>query len=68
MRSLEPMDGSHLAPDQNVRGVAANANVSSESYTGAPQWSRCTILELTKDKDEAHKAWREKRKPKLTGE
>jgi hypothetical protein len=26
------------------------------------------VLELTKDKDEAHKAWRERRKPTFKGE
>ncbi len=29
---------------------------------------RFMVLELSKDKDEAHKAWRERRKPKFSGE
>jgi enoyl-CoA hydratase/carnithine racemase len=29
---------------------------------------RFMVLELSKDKDEAHRAWREKRKPKFSGE
>lgn len=40
-------------------------NLQDSSLTDA---YRFMVLELTKDKDEAHKAWREKRKPKFTGE
>jgi enoyl-CoA hydratase/carnithine racemase len=40
-------------------------NIQDSSLTDA---YRFMVLELSKDKDEAHKAWREKRKPKFTGE
>ena len=40
-------------------------NLQDSSLTDA---YRFLVLELSKDKDEAHKAWREKRKPKFTGE
>jgi enoyl-CoA hydratase/carnithine racemase len=40
-------------------------NLQDSSLTDA---YRFLVLELSNDKEEAHKAWREKRKPKFTGE
>ena len=41
------------------------ANIQDSSLADS---YRFMVLELTKDKDEAHKAWREKRKPSFKGE
>ena len=40
-------------------------NIQDSSLTDA---YRFLVLELSKDKEEAHKAWREKRKPRFLGE
>jgi len=41
------------------------ANIQDSSLTDS---YRFMVLELTKDKEEAHRAWREKRKPKFSGD
>ena len=53
-----------LTKESIIRGMDIS-NLQDASLTDA---YRFMVLEMSKDKDEAHKAWREKRKPKFTGE
>jgi len=53
-----------LFKESLIRGMDI-PNLQDSSLTDA---YRFLVLELSKDKDEAHTAWREKRKPKFTGE
>ena len=53
-----------LFKESLIRGMDI-PNIQDSSLTDA---YRFLVLELSKDKEEAHKAWREKRKPKFTGE
>ena len=53
-----------LTKESIIRGMDIS-NLQDASLTDA---YRFMVLEMSKDKEEAHKAWREKRKPKFTGE
>ena len=61
--NLPPLAVSLMKESLN-RGMDVS-NIQDSSLTDA---YRFMVLELSKDKEEAHRAWREKRKPEFRGE